>query len=282
MGIRNIKGTPELGNNPFEQIFQWQNNVLLGYKEKENLPDWPLNIEDKEHQKIIKDYTGRVIEELGESFECLKIINQNLTPFNEALSRGNEKEISIIRNELINELWNLNEELSDTLHFLVGLDILSDINVRDMILYSDMKELSCTCNNYNVDMKYFLESGLTLLTKDGIQKDSSPFSILHDYTTEYAIKGGRIMSESIFRNISILMWQFTHELQMSRNFLKKKPWRESGMPTDVRSYRERLIMANLRFFAILKYLGMGSKSIFEIYYRKNQIIKQRINEINKN
>ncbi|WP_418392117.1 hypothetical protein, partial [Akkermansia sp.] len=45
---------------------------FFGYKEIERLPDYPLDINNPKNQVILKDFIGRVIEELTEGFEKMR------------------------------------------------------------------------------------------------------------------------------------------------------------------------------------------------------------------
>lgn len=73
---------------------------MVEYKMIESLPPWPLDIDLKEHQSIIKDFFWRVTEEMGESFEALMIHNDKDHCF---------------------------EEISDATHFLAEAFILIGI-----------------------------------------------------------------------------------------------------------------------------------------------------------
>ena len=83
--------------DPMKMIFAKQQELVEKYKEIEKMPSWPLNLDVPDHQKIIKDFKQRGMEEVAEAIEGF-------------------------RNE---EIEHFREELIDGLHFFVELNILS-------------------------------------------------------------------------------------------------------------------------------------------------------------
>lgn len=83
-------------------IWDKQHELIVKYQPVEGTPDFPLNIDNPEHQVWIKDYFWRITEELQEYKEAM----------------------------LKEEYDHAVEELSDTLHFFTGLFILLGFNDR--------------------------------------------------------------------------------------------------------------------------------------------------------
>lgn len=86
---------PKLKDNedPFVKIWGLQLELLESYQKIENLPLWPVNLDIKSHQELIKDFIARVVEELAESYEAY-----------------------------LNGDWaNTREELADALHFFMEI-----------------------------------------------------------------------------------------------------------------------------------------------------------------
>ena len=77
-------------------IIRKQNELMLKYAPMEGIPDWPFNIDDKEHQIWIKDFFWRITEEYTEYLDA------------------------IIREDMS----HAREELSDCLHFYTEVAIL--------------------------------------------------------------------------------------------------------------------------------------------------------------
>lgn len=100
MDIRDIKDDeiPQLveGDNIFFKIWDLQVKLVEGYQKVEGLPDYPISLNTRKNQNMIKDFIGRVVEELAEAYEAYHI-------------HGNM------------DLWK--EELIDALHFLMEIFI---------------------------------------------------------------------------------------------------------------------------------------------------------------
>ena len=81
MDSRNIKEpTPQIEDGKhLEKIYDLQKELLDSYIKIEGLPSYPIDVNSKKSQIILKDFTGRVIEELGEGYESmLKVFNKRL------------------------------------------------------------------------------------------------------------------------------------------------------------------------------------------------------------
>ena len=112
MDIRDITEEVEYpGVESLEKVFELQKEILESYIKIEGMPMYPLNINTKESQKMLKDFSGRIIEELGEGFESYLIML-------ELFHNGSDEKL------MIPHLQNFNEEISDALHFWLELMIL--------------------------------------------------------------------------------------------------------------------------------------------------------------
>jgi len=86
-------------SNIWLDIVSRQISLMNSYKTIEKWPiTWPVNLNHKESQLLIKDMLARTVEELAESYEAF----------------------------LLNNLINTLEELADALHFLTETIVLSD------------------------------------------------------------------------------------------------------------------------------------------------------------
>ena len=73
MDSRDIQEMPEkvFDGQYLEKIYELQKELLDGYIGIEGLPQYPININSKKSQVLIKDFVGRVIEELAEGYESM-------------------------------------------------------------------------------------------------------------------------------------------------------------------------------------------------------------------
>ena len=74
MDSRDIKEEPGIipDYKYLEEIYQMQKNLLSGYIGIEGLPQYPVDINTKASQTLLKDFTARVIEELSEGYESFE------------------------------------------------------------------------------------------------------------------------------------------------------------------------------------------------------------------
>ena len=273
MDILEVDNIPELGKEPMQRIYDLQIEVLTEYQKIESLPDWPIDLEDKENQVLVRDFASRFIEELGEAFECVENIVELIPDYIKLKGKGGDT--SDIEKMMLNRLYDFNEELSDALHFMIELNLFSDIPVQDMVNYADAMDLACTCDEYNMDILYFLKAGVSLIAdRKDLRPQETPIAIHNDKSP--FIRGGRLMNKEVMNNIAKLMWEITYEVKIACNQLKKKPWKQTDTKSNVVKYRRKIMMANFKLFSLFKYLGMDSKCVFEVYYRKNRINLHRI------
>lgn len=86
------------------QIFSEQTRLLEKYKGIEKLPPYPLDVDNAQHQIIVKDFLWRVTEELCEGMELYE--------------KRNQPDIGVL----------FYEELADALHFYVELFLLLGVD----------------------------------------------------------------------------------------------------------------------------------------------------------
>ena len=100
-----------------------QEKLLVKYQKIEGLKDWPLHLDVRENQRIIKDYIARCTEELAEAAEYLNRKDQGET--------------------IDMELYH--EEVIDALHFYLNVLLLTgkdntafDLDVSNLSMESPM------------------------------------------------------------------------------------------------------------------------------------------------
>lgn len=106
MNITDFESPPTPGSweEIVRAIFDRQRELMVKYKEIEQLPEAPISLHTMHGQRIIKDFAFRAIEELTESYE------------------GWEKH----QERQVQELHAL-EELADAMHFFVELLVFAGI-----------------------------------------------------------------------------------------------------------------------------------------------------------
>lgn len=300
MDSRDILKEPEevIDNTYLENIYSLQKELLEGYIGIEGLPPYPINVNTKKNQSLIKDFVGRVIEELGESYESLVFIYEIMQSTMYLTSCDNYKEELV---KICNHLQNCNEELADSLHFMVELLIYSNIQPSDIDRYLNnqirvypLVENLTGMANLNtlqkaMDFGYLWVRECTpyigevsnsnvvnIITKvdnynDNIEDIKERITI-----DKRLIEGAHKFNELTYISYKSVMWDITYHLNIARNYLKNKPWKKSQMMTDEIRFQEELVKAFISLMGIFKYMGIETdKNLYLLYYKKNQINKFR-------
>lgn len=137
MDSRDIIQEPGIiqGDKYLEEIYSMQKELLSGYIGIEGLPQYPIDINTKASQSLLKDFTARVVEELSEGYESFQAISESMSKNHWELANGNCEDSIYI--ELLNNLQNANEENADAIHFFVELLIYANVGPEDIMSYME-------------------------------------------------------------------------------------------------------------------------------------------------
>lgn len=258
MDIRDI--TEEViypGTNSMGKIFELQKTLLSHYIGIEGLPSYPIDLNTKSSQVLIKDFCGRIIEELGEGFESYLIM---LDMFHNGYP---EK-------DMIPHLQNFNEEISDAIHFWLELLIFSGYEISHLAKWID----------YDKDdsiLERWLNIASNQVQKQLYGKRLPARWVIKDHQLkDEFLRGGRALSNDRKDVMKQLLWDITFHLQIARNTLKNKPWKQTGMMTDVKQYEQSIAEATLALFEFFSFTGFTAESLYVIYYKKNKVNQFRI------
>lgn len=252
MDIRDISDVSYPGANALEAIFDLQKELLEGYIKIEGLPQYPIDINTKTSQNLIKDFSARIIEELGEGFESYLIM---LDMFHKGAPEG----------DMIPHLQNFNEELSDAIHFWLELLIYSGFEIKSLSEWIAFQGPGGLLEAWFNEGKVYNERELMGRRYPGrwVIKD-------HQLKDEF-LRGGRLLSEPRRDVMKNLLWDITYWLQIARNTLKNKPWKQTGVLTDIHQYEKGIANSTLSLFKFLQFTGFNPVSVYEIYYKKNRV-----------
>jgi len=258
MDIRDLKNeeVPRVDPKKYlEEMFRLQKTLLVGYIGIEGLPQYPIDPNTKANQTLLKDFNARATEELGEAWEYLEEIHSK--PLND--------------DEIITKLYGFNEELGDVKHFLVELLIYSGITAKDI----ENQMIEDLGDNYNEALGAFQ----CYMKLDGVHHKELV------EVPERFLRGGNISlithslgDDSTYSSatpqvflplMKASTWDVVYQLNLGRNCLKNKPWKQTGMLTDIPKYKGYLIRAFLEFLVLCTSWGLDDHDIFEIYWKKN-------------
>jgi TRAP-type uncharacterized transport system substrate-binding protein len=116
--------------NSIATMMKLQRGILDVYIDMEGLPTPPLNLQDRDDQKTMKEFVRRFIEELSEAYESIKKayvcanVNQN--------------------KEAQTNLKKFNIEVADAWHFFLEILIYSDVDedVMEELIKSFVEDYS--------------------------------------------------------------------------------------------------------------------------------------------
>jgi len=287
MDIRNIREKAPEVNDYLRAIFELGREQFNGYLNIEKLPTPPFNINTPKNQVILKDFTSRVIEELSEGYCDMVNIHNILNSVGYNVFKLTTDEYKC----MMNSLYNINEEQVDALGFFIPLFLYSNINSSDIysfcntqmdidinttdkllssttaILYRDgidevIERYNCysifdiqVFKNFNLDMDYEDESEI-VMKYDSISECIPGFTLFNRKKLELNIK---------------LLWYITHKLNIARNLLKSRPWKQTGVMTRELEYQEALVMAFLYFLHYLMVNGFTGSKLYKLFFKKQRL-----------
>lgn len=257
MDSRNIKDAiPDFGSKGLTKIYELQSVLIDEYIKIEGLPSYPLGLHSKTSQLLIKDFSARIVEELGECYESWEEATR-------LYSSDGSMDISAIKKAL----QNMVEELSDALHFFVEYNIYIGIKPENILGIQNVEG--------GEELEYMLErlpTATNIPFYDEIPKN--PIQGIDSDNPFY--KAGNQINQYTDHLLINLMWGVTYSLQKARNTLKNKPWKQTEMLTDVKLLKNNSIEGFLNLVCIFYILGFDNKDIFEIYFKKNCVNLFRI------
>lgn len=285
MDIRNItKEAPAVENGAYlEKMFDLQKDLMEGYIRIEGLPRYPLNIHSKKNQVVLKDMASRVTEELAEGYESTHLACQIMNRVGWNLNKLTDAEYQM----LLNHLQNSNEEQADATAFYLELLIYTGVtpaSLRDWAITQvdgEINHKKCSLlellmitgikllNSFNEfmleDFQDIQENNLyNLLNPDLIGAEE--YLKVKSYTP-----GFTHMSSLLHHREMNYLWQIQYHLGVGRNYLKNKPWKQSGELSDEGPYFENLYMGFAKLMGYHACMGITPEPLYNLFFKKNQV-----------
>lgn len=257
------------------EMFARKENFLVILKPIEDFTNYPLDLSLKENQLIIKDFVGRITEELMESFEkmdqLLTIIDKHDTPLN----------------LLVELIYETNEEFADVMHFMIELMILLGITYDDIMVYfkeasqnvncefpedDDLSDIMYYARHINVFEHYYagLRNDFDNLYRRFPKLDTDMNMVHFGACTYIGIKR--------YQSMVNMSFNFIFQLNMLRGLLKKKPWRDNHKNINNKMVKDITLLCFSYLMRFYDLSGYDANSNINCYMRKNIINIQRVKE----
>ena len=281
MDIRDIREqAPLVDDKQLEEIYSLQKNLMEGYigKIEKDLPMYPIDVNSRKGQAVLKDMSARVIEEIGEGYESTTYALQLLGKYGFNKNIMTEEDHTM----LLNHLQNSNEEQADAIAFFVELMLYCNILPEDIYRYVQnvlLKKYQ-TNKRFYWNLESLMEVGLALLQERFGDITSGLYRVIEDEdfeTQEEAdhvfsyIPGYNCISLDFHDNEAKLAWEVTYHLSVARNFLKNKPWKQTGVMTDEKALQEEIVIAFIEYLGYLKYCGFTAQSVYVLRFKKHLV-----------
>lgn len=292
MNSRDIQEEPKIKKGYLEDIYSLQKGLLKHYQEIENLPSYPVDVNTKSSQILLKDFTARIIEELAEGFEShLSVVDSTVKNcYWDKIETGDTPIESY--EAMLNDLQNIGEEQSDALHFFMELLIYANIGPEDLASYLQTK--------YNVRLNsrddFDLLTSIQIIGESIIKHRYPQVSQMNPMNVIDVIKPklfnhpglgtphkdlrfficGCEVNLNMMPFYKQILWDITYHLNISRNFLKNKPWKQSEVMTQELAYQRELVEAFILFIGYLGTMQCIPQQIYFLYFKKNKINEFRI------
>lgn len=282
MDARDIHEEPPKieGGKYLEKIYELQMDLINEYTKIEGNVAPPININTKKSQVLLKDFTGRVIEELAEGYESLLQIQELMENNDNFMSaKYDEKDL----HQVFNHLQNAGEEMADAMHFFTELLIYINVMPEDI---DDYLSRFFSKDRYqpeefedNVIAKAMIMGGAYIEENYNL-----PDSMHNIYLLELAenhgignnlqsklLTCGNIYNPDRYFQYRGMLWDVTYHLNIARNFLKNKPWKQSQMMTNEEGYQEEVVKAFISMMGAFYTMGIDDESLYYLYFKKNCI-----------
>lgn len=282
MDIRDIREqAPLVDDKQLEEIYSLQKNLMEGYigKIEKDLPMYPIDVNSRKGQAVLKDMSARVIEEIGEGYESTTYALQLLGKYGFNKNIMTEEDHTM----LLNHLQNSNEEQADAIAFFVELMLYCNILPEDVYRYVQnvlLKKYQ-TNKRFYWNLESLMEVGLALLQERfGDITSGGLYRVIEDEDFETQdeadhvfgdIPGYNYISWDFHDNEAKLAWEVTYHLSVARNFLKNKPWKQTGVMTDEKALQEEIVIAFIEYLGYLKYCGFTAQSVYVLRFKKHKV-----------
>lgn len=281
MDIRNIKEqAPKVEEGKYlEAIWDLQKELLEGYigKIEKDLPMYPIDIHTFKGQQVLKDFSARVIEETAEGYESTTAALELVVKHGFNVDQMYDQEFEM----LLNHLQNSNEEQADAMAFYISLFLYANISIQDIYDYANRKFLGP--QDYYTSLGTLMDLGRMLHDKYIEVPEKNRYILVDQDILNYF--GEKYDSDHVLSYIPAftksslkfhecedhMLWSVCYHINVGRNFLKNKPWKQTQEFTDVTRYAEQLVLGFIKYLGYLRAVGFTDESLYVLCFKKNRV-----------
>jgi len=254
-----------------QEMFAKQRLILSEYKIREDLPEWPWDLQTKRAQVLLKRFAYRLMEELGEASEQLTLANEYIS------SNQAEKAEQCIE--------QYNEELADAWHFFLEILIFSGMDETGIELWVRRKRaengiFESTLNGDNLLKGLLVFAQYQNYSEGYIRKKRDEFVIFAEpevFTENPQDMGGRSINEKALGIHDQFFWAIGRQIMTAMNQLKIRDWHTREEKTvNLIKYNEAMMEAFIFFIRLMDYTQKTELSIYNSYMIKNAINWERL------
>lgn len=289
MDIRNIREVPPVVENEayLEAIYNLEAELLQGYcgKIEKDLPLPPIDINTFKGQQVLKDFSARVIEETAEGYESTSAVIDMYQDhgFNNQTFSDSEWQM------VANNLQNSNEEQADAMAFYMALLMYANLEIKDIYDYANtkLKDLVARIDIGKVEnmLDLMLLGSYAFDLEESEDKEFGDMGCLYDLLSEANIEdmgldvdhvnsyipAFRFSNKDFHRYEDHMLWRVAYHINISRNLLKNKPWKQSQELTDITRYSEQLALGLIRYLGYLYTMGFTPDTLYTLCFKKNRV-----------
>jgi hypothetical protein len=260
--------------NILNQLIPMQKELVDQYIQLESLPQYPIDLNSRDGQKVIKTFVGRAVEELAEAYEFLEAVYTMASTNDMKSAQGALQEYNI--------------EMADFWHFLLEILLYSDMglaritNIVDGAFQTDWERYQ---GLYKTDNPF--KSLLNLAAfinqeqkRKSIENKPDRFTVATDaeMVDNPLLCGGRRISERLLEQHTECLWDITYNLNKLCNYLKNRDWAQTDRVTNILGYNNQVLKVLLSVAIYMDFAGFGEIQIVNNYWYKHCLNLERIKD----
>lgn len=249
-------------------MLEGQKDLLGHYIKIEGLPNYPIDIQDKRGQKVLRACVDRMIEEMSEAFTELKEVH-NLAAVNQV-------------REARKALIAYNEELGDAHHFFLEFLLFAGITDDNSgeLCQQIINDHDHFVGFYKEDRTWkfmlnvggFINQQQNRSTVNIIKPDRFIIATEDEALENPLMSAGRRISQDLLAEHGEALWDVVHYGKLATNLLKNRDWNQTDRMVNGAKFQHAVAYFALAWATYLQFAGVGEIALVNIFkhcYEKN-------------